>query len=121
MDEVFSKLNEDEVKTLVKYMKQAEIVASGGVTGIQPPPRLELLPVEFKLDGPATYLSWSCRIIGALAGRSLDNYITGEGKNLLSKRAMNGKHGELPTCHCTRGFSTPWFHQSPQLLMEFKV
>ena len=32
MDEVFSKLNEDEVKTLVKYMKQAEIVASGGVT-----------------------------------------------------------------------------------------
>ena len=80
MDDVFSKLNEDEVKTLVKYMKQAEIVASGGVTGMQPPPRLELLPVEFKLDGPATYLSWSRRIIGALAGRSLDGYLTGEEK-----------------------------------------
>ena len=56
---MFSKLNEDEVKTLLKYMKHADIVAFGGVRGTQPPPRLELLPVEFKLDGPATYLSWS--------------------------------------------------------------
>ena len=54
MDEVFSKLNENEVKTLVKYMRQAEIVPSRGVIGTQPPPRLELLPFEFKLDGPAT-------------------------------------------------------------------
>ena len=91
MDEVFSKLNEDEVKTLVKYMRQADIVASGGVTGTQPPPRLELLPVEFKLDGPATYLSWSCRIIGGLARRSLDNYLTGEEKEPLVKMSNEWK------------------------------
>ena len=66
MDEVLSKFNEDEVKTLVKYMKQDEIVASRGVMGTQPPPRLELLPVDFKLNGPATYLRWSCQFTGCL-------------------------------------------------------
>ena len=38
MDKVFSKLNEDEVKTLVKYMKRVEIVVFGGVIETQPPP-----------------------------------------------------------------------------------
>ena len=61
-------------------MKHAEIVASGGVIGTQPPPRLELLPVELKLDEPTTYLSWSRWIIDGLAGRSLDGYLTGEEK-----------------------------------------
>ena len=70
MDEVLSNLNKDEVKKLVKYMmNQAEIVASGGVTGTQPPPRLELLPIDFKLNGPATYSSCSHRITNALCMR----------------------------------------------------
>ena len=80
MGEVLSRLNEDEVKTLVKYIKQAEIVAIGGMMGTQPPTRLELLPVDLKLDGPATYLSWSRQIMGALAGRDFDGYLTGEEK-----------------------------------------
>ena len=90
MDEVLSKFNEDEVKTLVKYMKQAKIVAFGGVLGTQPPPRLELLPVDFKLDGPAMYLSWSCRITGALARRGL-GYLTGEEKEPPIKMSSEWK------------------------------
>ena len=67
------------------------MVASGGVTRTQPPPRLELLPIEFKLDGPATYLSWSRWIIGALAGRSLDGYLTGKEKEPLVKMSNEWK------------------------------
>ena len=91
MDEVFSKLNKDEVKTLVKYIKQSEIVASGGVTGTQPPPRLELIPVDFKLDVPATYMSWSRRITGALAGRGLDGFLIGEETKPLIKMSSKWK------------------------------
>ena len=46
------------------------------MTGTQPPPKLELLLVNFKLDGPAMYLSWSYQIMGALARRGLDGYVT---------------------------------------------
>ena len=79
------------MKTLLKYMKQVDIVASRGVTRTQPPPRLELLPVEFKLDGLATYLSWPRWIIGALAGRSRDGYLTGEEKEPLVKTSTEWK------------------------------
>jgi gag-polypeptide of LTR copia-type len=34
--------------------------------------------VEIKLDGSATYLSWSRRVRRALEGKNLDGYITGE-------------------------------------------
>ena len=40
--------------------------------------KLELQSVEIKLDGPATYLSWSRRVKRALEGKNLDGYITGE-------------------------------------------
>ena len=67
------------MKTLVKYMKQDEIVASRGVMRTQPPsPRFELLQVDFNLDGLATYLSWSRRITGDLVGRGLDGYLKKE-------------------------------------------
>jgi hypothetical protein len=42
------------------------------------PIKVDLQPVEIKLDGPATYLSWSCRVRRALEGENLDGYITGE-------------------------------------------
>ena len=61
-------------------MKWAEIVAFGGVTRTQSPPRINLFPVDFKLDGPATYLSWLHRITGALARRGLDGDLIGEEK-----------------------------------------
>ena len=57
MDEALSKLNVEEVKKLVKYMKQTEIVAFGDA-------------VDIKLDRPAMYLSWLHWITGSLAGRS---------------------------------------------------
>ncbi|KAJ9550922.1 hypothetical protein OSB04_014967 [Centaurea solstitialis] len=79
MEKLFGKLNEEDVKVLLKLVKQAE--TSTVVTGPQQqPPRLELLPVDLKLDGPTTYLSWSRRIMGALAGRGLEGYLTGEEK-----------------------------------------
>ena len=42
------------------------------------PVKLDLQSVEIKLDGPATYLSWSYRVKRALEGKNLDGYITGE-------------------------------------------
>ena len=68
MDEVLSNLNKYEVKKLVKYMKHAKLVASRGVTGTQPPPRLELR-IDFKLNGP----------------RGLHDYLTREEKEPLVK------------------------------------
>ena len=96
-------MDEDEVKTWSRLRTQ-------------PPYGLELLPVGFKLNGLAAYLSWSRLITCAFAGRGLDGYLTREGKWVVS-----GKHGEQPTCLCILGFSTPWFHQLPPLLMEFKM
>ena len=64
-----------------KLFGKLKAEASTVITGTQQqPPRLELLPVDLKLDGPATYLSWSRRITGALAGRGLEGYLTGEEK-----------------------------------------
>ena len=91
----------------------------GGVTGTQPPYRLELLLPDFKLDGPTTYLSWLYQITGALEGRGLDGYLTEEEKEPHVK--MSSECKELPTCLCILGFSIPWFHQFPPLLMEFKM
>lgn len=56
MEKLFKKLDEDVVKVLLKLMKQTEGSTSGTQ---QQPPRLDLLPVDLKLNGPATYLSWS--------------------------------------------------------------
>jgi hypothetical protein len=33
--------------------------------------------VDLKLDGPATYLSWSRQIEAALVGKRLERYLTG--------------------------------------------
>lgn len=72
MDNLLGKSDENDVKLLIKWiwMKQAEASASELA--------MELHQVDLKLDGPATYLSWSRRIRGALAGRDLEGYLTGE-------------------------------------------
>ena len=63
----------------------------GGVTGTQPPYRLELLLPDFKLDGPTTYLSWLYQITGALEGRGLDGYLTEEEKEPHVKMSSEWK------------------------------
>jgi hypothetical protein len=40
--------------------------------------KLDLPPVDLKLDGPATYLRWLCRIKGTLVERNLEKFLTGE-------------------------------------------
>lgn len=40
--------------------------------------KLDLPLVDLKLDGPATYLSWSRRIEAALVGKKLEGYLTGD-------------------------------------------
>jgi hypothetical protein len=53
MDIIFKKLDEEEMKTLIRFMK-----ASKTSTSAQPPMKLDLPSVDIKLDGPGTYLSW---------------------------------------------------------------
>ncbi|XP_078182084.1 uncharacterized protein LOC144575718 isoform X2 [Carex rostrata] len=40
--------------------------------------RLDLPPIDMKLDGPASYLSWSRRVRYTLEGNNLEGYLTGE-------------------------------------------
>lgn len=91
MDKVLAKLDPAEVQTLLEFMRKAEGSTSATVQGSQQPPRLELLPVDLKLDGPATYLSWSRRVMGALAGRGLDGYLSGEVKEPADSKSDEWK------------------------------
>ena len=91
MEKLFGKLDEDDVKLLLKLVKGAEGSSSMAISGTLQPPRLELLPVDLKLDGPATFLSWSRRISGALAGRGLEGYLTGEEKEPADKETAEWK------------------------------
>ena len=50
------------------------------MTGTQLQSRLELLLVDFKLDGLTMYLSWSHQITGALVRRCIDDILTCEEK-----------------------------------------
>ncbi|KAJ4737614.1 Transposon Ty1-H Gag-Pol polyprotein [Rhynchospora pubera] len=75
MDKLLAKLDPDDVKTLLELVK-----VSNAAEKHQPSVKLDLPPVDLKLDGPATYLSWSRRIQGALAGRNLEGFLTGERK-----------------------------------------
>lgn len=72
MEKLIEKLDPKDVKTLIKLMRGADV--STHPQSI----KLDLPPMDLKLEGPTTYLSWSCRIIGALAGRNLEGYLIGE-------------------------------------------
>jgi lipid-binding SYLF domain-containing protein len=75
MEKLITKLNLVDVKTLFEFMR----LSKGAEVSTHPQPvKLDLLLVDLKLDGPATYLSWSCRIKGFLAGRNLEGFLTGE-------------------------------------------
>ena len=94
------------------------------MTRTQPPPKLELLLVNFKLDGLAMYLSWSYQIMGALARRGLDGNVTvtEEEKEPLVKMSSEWK-----AWRSTHTFLYTWFLNSmvpsiaPPPLMKFKM
>jgi predicted nucleotidyltransferase len=71
MNAIFKKLDEEEMKALIRFMKASEISTSA-----QPSLKLDLPPVDIKLDGPETYLSWSRWITYALGGKRLDVFLT---------------------------------------------
>jgi hypothetical protein len=88
---LFVKLDDNDVKLLVNLMKQAGCSTLTSVLGIWQPPRMKLLPVDFKLDGSITYLSWSRWIISVLAGRGLDCYLTGEENEYSDRNSTKWK------------------------------
>jgi hypothetical protein len=75
MDTIFKKLDEEKMKALIRFMKASETPTSA-----QPPMKLDLPPVDIKLDGPGIYLSWSRRITCALGGKRLDGFLIGKEK-----------------------------------------
>ncbi|XP_020245089.1 uncharacterized protein LOC109823214 [Asparagus officinalis] len=74
MEGIIKKLNPEEISTLIQLMR-----LSAGESSTKPQPKkVELPPINVKLDGPATYLSWSRRVKYTLTRRSLEGYLTGE-------------------------------------------
>ena len=69
-----SKLTPDELAIMVRALTVCQVPAESKSKVM----KLELQSVEIKLDGPATYLSWSRRVKRALEGKNLDGYITGD-------------------------------------------
>jgi hypothetical protein len=77
IEKLIAKLDLVDVKTLFELMRMSK----GAEVSTHPQSvKLDLPPVDLKFDGPATYLSWSRRIKGALAGRNLKGFLTGENK-----------------------------------------
>jgi hypothetical protein len=75
MEKFIAKLDLTNVKTLFELMRMSK----GAEVSTHPQSvKLNLSPVDLKLDGSATYLSWSRRIKGALAGRNLEGFLTEE-------------------------------------------
>jgi hypothetical protein len=75
MEKLIAKLDLADVKTLFELMRMSK----GAEVSMHPQSvKLDLPPVDLKLDEPATYLSWSRRIKGALARRNLEGFLIGE-------------------------------------------
>jgi hypothetical protein len=75
MEKLIAKLDPADVKTLFELMRMSK----GAEVSTHPQSvKLDLPPVDLKLDGPATYLSWSRRIKCALAWRNLEGFLTRE-------------------------------------------
>jgi hypothetical protein len=78
MKEAFAKLSGDEIAVFMRAFSAASSVnAPKPAPALAPAPRVELPPIDVKLDGPASYLSWSRRVRYTLVGRRLEGYLTG--------------------------------------------
>jgi hypothetical protein len=74
MKEAFAKLSGNEIAA---FMRAFNAASSVNAPKPAPAPRVELPPIDVKLDGPASYLSWSRRVRYTLVGRRLEGYLTG--------------------------------------------
>ncbi|XP_078155907.1 eukaryotic translation initiation factor 4G-like [Carex rostrata] len=75
--ELLTQVDPEVLKVLVGLIQGASV--SNNTLARDPPQvKLDLPPVEPKLDGPATYLSWSHQIETALVERKLEGYLTGD-------------------------------------------
>jgi gag-polypeptide of LTR copia-type len=77
MEEIIKKRSFAEVKALMELMKLSATKGEGSGLSHSQTMKLDLPPVDLKLDGPATYLSWSRRIEAALIGKRLHGYLIG--------------------------------------------
>ncbi|KAF9672574.1 hypothetical protein SADUNF_Sadunf11G0056300 [Salix dunnii] len=74
MEEIVKKLDPVELATLMQFMRM-----SMGESATRPPSvKVELSPIDLKLDGPATCLNWSRRVRYTLTGRNLEGFLTGD-------------------------------------------
>jgi hypothetical protein len=99
MEKVIAKLDSSDVKTLFELMRMSK----GAEVSTHPQSvKLDLPPVDLKLDGLATYLIWSRRIKGALAGRNLEGFLTGENEkpkqDIIGWNEWKTTHMLLYTC-----------------------
>jgi hypothetical protein len=76
MKEAFAKLSGDEIAVFMRAFSAASSV-NAPKPALAPVPRVELPPIDVKLDGPASYLSCSHRVRYTLVGRRLEGYLTG--------------------------------------------
>ncbi|XP_047312938.1 uncharacterized protein LOC124916252 [Impatiens glandulifera] len=78
MKEALEKLSGDEIAMLMRAFSFASSdTAPKPTPAPTPAPRVELPPIDVKLDGPASYLRWSRRVRYTLVGRKLEGYLTG--------------------------------------------
>jgi hypothetical protein len=76
MKEAFAKLSGDEIAAFMRAFSATSSV-NAPKPALAPAPRVELPSIDVKLDGPASYLSWSRRVRYTLVGRRLEGYLTG--------------------------------------------
>jgi hypothetical protein len=117
MEKLTAKLDPADVKTLFEFMRMSK----GAEVSMHPQsvklnlPLMDLM--DLKLDGSATYLSWSCRIKSSLVGRNLDGFLTREEEPKHDTVGWN----EWKTTHILPGFSTLRFRQVRSRWMAFRV
>ncbi|XP_078179814.1 uncharacterized protein LOC144573908 [Carex rostrata] len=83
--EAIAKLTAEDVSAMMTHMMR-QFAMSGldqtpaaPVVPVEPRQhRLDLPPIDTKLDGPEKYLSWSRRVRYTLEGKNLEGYLTGE-------------------------------------------
>jgi hypothetical protein len=75
--ELPGKIDPEVLKVLVGLIQGTSIsTRTTASTSTQVQVKLDLPPIDLKLDGPAIYLSWSRRIETALVGKRLEGYLT---------------------------------------------
>ena len=57
IEKLIGKLDPDDVKTLLELMRMSK---GANVLTHPQPVKVDLPPMDLKLDGPAIYLSWMC-------------------------------------------------------------